>query len=277
VKCPAINVFINVFIIAASDRWNPADGVKISIRQCEKIFVESINGSPHDFDLFAISAIKELKIPHSIITQKDIYRRRLNISKRTPVFGCVKTVISAIKQAKGDYSFNTYPQVADQFLNRVVRKTSLSKSILMVESGMQVFCKPFDKTKAFTGRVMRCDDDLYEVKHLSKNTPVWVAPPVHIASEWRLFLLDGTILGLRHYDGITNKPDKEFVDQIVESFAGSNLKTCAVDIGIIEGGWFVIEVNPPYSVDPYGLDPKKYVELLCCGWASLFLPPGHAH
>jgi hypothetical protein len=103
------------------------------------------------------------------------------------------------------------------------------------------------------------------------------SPTVEFVSEYRGFVLDGEILGIRHYEGDFRVfPDVRVIDAAVATYSPSP-SAYGIDFGIAsEGQTLFFETNEVYSLGCYGLTPILYSSLLERRWNELTCRTRHA-
>lgn len=100
--------------------------------------------------------------------------------------------------------------------------------------------------------------------------PVLVSDYVDIVSEWRGYVIDGKLMGIKHYLGdIRLFPDIKIVDEAINMYTTAPIGY-SIDFGITAGGeTILIECNDGYSLGNYGLDPSIYSLLLAKRWRQI--------
>ena len=131
----------------------------------------------------------------------------------------------------------------------------------------QQFCKP-KTTKAFTGGIKK---DI--VEQVNIDEPVWISDPVQFTSEWRVYVLNKTILGYSRYDTGDNEEqvDLEVAKQMVECYNGSPVGYC-LDLGIVDGKTILVEANDGWSLGYYrwgDMCPDDYIKLITSRWMEI--------
>ena len=129
--------------------------------------------------------------------------------------------------------------------------------------------------------------DLIPIAKVPDETPVYVCEPIEILSEYRVYVHDGDILGVKHYYGDWEVvPPKCHIEKVVKEY-----KPCPVsygiDFGMIKrkGGLFpggtmydpegfhnhpiVLEVNDGCNLGNYGLDSIHYGEMIVSRWFEI--------
>lgn len=164
-----------------------------------------------------------------------------------------------------------YLSAPPELLGRAVWQTTLGAVRGHWErEQIPVFVKPADATKRFVGRVIRSESDLYHLATVSASTSVWCAELVTFTAEFRVFVVDREIVGVRQYEG-TETVVPEAVAQRFATGLGERLPAgCAIDIGLLNDGRAVlVEVNDGFALGRYGLDPGSYLRLLRARWKQL--------
>ena len=125
--------------------------------------------------------------------------------------------------------------------------------------------------------------DLFHWRRITDAPEVWVCEPMDIVSEFRVYVDDGEILGVKHYYGDWSvTPSKSFIEDVVRAY-----KPCptayGIDIGVLGDvapkqtpkglNWydsaFVIEVNDGCNLGNYGLDSIHYGEMIVSRWFEI--------
>jgi len=98
------------------------------------------------------------------------------------------------------------------------------------------------------------------------NTPVWVMNVVQYLSEYRCFVSDGNIVGIRHTRGDeTLSFDFSVVRAVMEEYIHCPA-AYAIDFGVTREGTTVVNVNDAYAIDSCGLNPVDYSRFLLTRW-----------
>ena len=133
------------------------------------------------------------------------------------------------------------------YLNSDATLTNLDEARKMLQKDGNLFIKPPDDLKAFTGFV--ANESTFEnlVKKRAGKLPekVVVSPVVEVDAEWRLFVVDGTIVSGSMYlpYGDSGLPTDllDFARDVIREWTPAPV--FVVDIGRINGGWAVVECN----------------------------------
>ncbi|WNG47348.1 DUF4343 domain-containing protein [Archangium minus] len=223
-----------------------------------------------------LGGLQERGLSTELFTAKRLERRQLPLDRETLVAGDVPTVLGALGQLGIEPPpTNDYPRSIEPFLHRRLWTSTLRKLTADIENGMSppVFAKPQGRKKRFTGHVFRTQEDLIYLQRASLSTPILCSEVVRWQSEYRVFVIRGRIVGLRHYAGDPAiRVDEAQVEQAVRALeeAGEGTAAYGVDFGVLETGQTaLVEWNDGFSLGSYGLDRSLYTELTLARWAEL--------
>jgi len=246
----------------------------------EKAYIQTYGNGKMEPEHRGIQAVLEARnIPVTLFTQKKIDRSQLDLSPDCLIAGETSVVSKALKQLRVELPPpNTYPEALKYMLKRHVWESTL-KAVLHdldvnpFHSG--VFVKPRDSAKKFTGCVLNSLSDRYLLKGASLHTPVWCAETVHWLSEYRVFVVNSRIAGIRHYWGdeqiSIHLPE---VEEAIGRLEASPERTngYGIDFGVLQNGeTALIEWNDGYSLGSYGLEDELYTELIIARWEEMML------
>lgn len=159
-----------------------------------------------------------------------------------------------------------YPESLSDFFGR---KIGLYETYADAPDGK--FVKPF-QTKAWESHIKRHGADF--------SGRVWACDQLSkIIAEWRVYVLDGAIVGIGRYDEFDGEHefDLKYAETVVyRYFAGGDAPVSfGIDIGLIDGGSFVvIEVNDAWALGLYKCDvlPMErcaYRDMLARRWDEI--------
>lgn len=235
-----------------------------------KAFVKVNNGTFPNLNFYlAWEAFNQMGYSVTLFEEKDI--PNLDISVETPVFAGVTIFRKIIDKLGINYPpFDCYPEVLQPYYGRNLRRSTLGvEKSKFHKDNVSVFIKPV-LPKQFIGNVWKSIINLIPLAAVPDDAEVWVCEPIKIESEFRVYVHDGEILGVKHYYGDWNKvPSKEFVEEVVKNYKPS---PCAygVDVGVkSDGGSFVIESNDGCNLGNYGLDSIHYGEMIVSRWFEI--------
>lgn len=142
----------------------------------------------------------------------------------------------------------------------------------ITERDLPLFVKPLNE-KELSGVVANDMADLVEHASRGDDYRAYCSDPVDFASECRLSIRRGSLVGARHYRGDPHVwPDVDVVNNIIKTYAADPDAPagCSIDLGVTPGGkTLLVEVNDGYSLGCYGLDSAVYALLLAARWAEL--------
>jgi hypothetical protein len=100
---------------------------------------------------------------------------------------------------------SSYPQSLRPYLNRTVWETTVKK-LMMQNHGdsINIFVKPKSKIKLFTGFIINSQHDLLRLESFSKETALFCSSVVEWLSEFRVFVNQSEIVGIKNYSGNEN-------------------------------------------------------------------------
>ena len=214
-------------------------------------------------------------IPVELFIGKRLVRRKLTLAKDTLVVGYVETILAALQQlGVSSPPTNDYPSSLQPYFHRRIWKNTLQGLYnWLLEGNPPVFAKPDGRKKRFTGHVFQHMDDLQYTEGASKITPIWCSEVVDWLSEYRVFVINGEMVGIQHYAG---KPEISINEQIVidalSLFEKSDEVTAAyaLDFGVlVDGNTALVEWNDGFSLGSYRFDKKLYTDLLIARWVEI--------
>ncbi len=235
-----------------------------------KAFVKTNNGTFPNLNFYmAWEAFNTMG--YSVTLFEDMDLSTLDITTDTPVFAGVTVFRKIINKLGINYpDFDCYPDILKPYYGRELHKSTCGvEKIKFHKDYFPVFVKPVIP-KQFNGSVWRSILDTIPLAKVPDDAEVWVSQPIDIASEFRVYVNDGEILGVKHYYGKWDVvPSRDFVMEVVR-----NYKPCpiayGVDIGVTKDGEpFIIEVNDGCNLGNYGLDSIHYGEMIVSRWYEI--------
>ena len=214
-------------------------------------------------------------IPSHLFTSKQIARRRLPLDRTMLVAGDVSSVHGALAQLGVERPrVNDYPACLRHLMHRRIGTSTVGRlKENLFEGAAPVFAKPAGGLKRFTGRVFAHPDDLYSLAGASNTTVVHCVEPVRWASESRVYVVRGRVVGIGHYSGDPAiSPDEAVVAEAVRSLGSSGEATAGygLDLGVLDDGrTALVEWNDGYSLGSYDLDAASYTQLILARWTEL--------
>lgn len=173
----------------------------------------------------------------------------------------------------------TYPSCLRRFMGRSIAQMSWGSAKEMGD----VFVKPRNDVKKFTGALVRDLVSSPEMPKLPDDYPVWVSEPVQFVSEWRYYVLHGiAIIGQGRYDDGDDsapRPDIGIVLDAVRVMVenGDAVAGYALDFGVTQTGeTILVEVNDGWALGYYRNDNSEeslchvdYARLLHARWSEI--------
>lgn len=159
-----------------------------------------------------------------------------------------------------------YPQELAKYLGRKVWPSTVG-AVVSDESSWNIFIKPRQETKKFTGKLVRSYTDFIG---LDNETEIWCSEAVDFVTEWRCFIRYGEILDIRRYKGAWDtKPDLSVIRNAVADFKSAP-RAYGLDFGIDQNGTMkLVEVNDGHSLGSYGMGAVDYAKFLSARWSEM--------
>jgi hypothetical protein len=244
--------------------------------QFRQVFIQEYgNGKLQPEHKDVKESLERRKISFTLFTRKKLERRQLPVDRDCMVVGDHLTIRLALKQLGiEDLAKSCYPASLQPLLKRRIWTSSLREELLKSETGFQsVFVKPKDDLKRFTGFVIQERGDLYKAGGASRSLPVFCSEVVSWRSEFRIFVTNGAIVGMKYYasDGAL-LPDEGLIKNAIQTLerSGEATKGYGIDFGVLENGeTAMVEWNDGYSLGSYGLAGDVYTDLLIARWEEL--------
>ncbi len=219
--------------------------------------------------------LRQRDIPVELFTEKRIRRRQLPLAHDTLVVGYVQTVLAAL-QLLGIQPppTNDYPSALQPLFHRRIWESTIEHLTDWVYAGNEpIFAKPKGRKKRFTGHVFAQADDLRYIEEASMATPVFCSEVLEWLSEYRVFVTQSTIVGIKHYAGDPAiRIDEQVASEAVRLLDSTGEATAAyaIDLGVIPGGQTALVAwNDGFSLGHYGLDRTAYTNLLITRWCEI--------
>jgi hypothetical protein len=206
----------------------------------------------------------------------------IDVTEDTPVFAGVGSCRKIIKRVWGwDYTgINPYPSELMTYMQRKVERKKWADARQEALEG-HMFIKPVIQ-KQFTGAVLNTILDTIRTGKVDPDHEVYVVEPVDFLSEWRVYVHENEIVGVKPYfhkevDGYTLTPEYSVVKRMIEDYKPSAPVAYGMDVGIMNllpqyGSGRVtslVEVNDGICLGNYGLDPIHYAEMISSRWMEL--------
>ena len=194
----------------------------------------------------------------------------ITIAEGSVCFGGITFVHQALNKLSIQVpNHNDYPSSLNQYYGRKIYESTVNR-IANNPDRWNVFIKPKDQLKKFTGRYVKGTRDLIGCGDPVNDTPICVSEPVNFVCEWRVFVRYGKILGVRQYKGDWRYHyDPQIILDAVSSYDDAPMGY-AIDFGRTQDGRFlIVEVNEGYAIGTYGLYSVDYAKLISARWAEI--------
>lgn len=152
------------------------------------------------------------------------------------------------------------------------RKTEImSMEEFRKNENFPIFIKPQSKIKEFPSGVLQKKSS---IKLLLNDVPndsiVLTSEVINMVSEYRVFIKNKKIIGLKHYFGnFQIFPDINTIVEMVNKFIDSP-SSYSLDVAINDSGeTILVECNDAWSIGNYGLDSEIYVSFLLNRWVEM--------
>ncbi len=210
-----------------------------------------------------------------LFTSKRLHRNQLKLNEHTLVVGNNPIIETVFKRIGFQQELNSYPISLRAYLKRSIWETTIGQLISESYSKeiSNIFIKPKQKAKLFTGFVIQSNDDLHQLNTISKNTELYCSSVVEWQSEYRVFVNKSKIVGMKNYDGNPDIAlDLEEIKRAIKEFEVSDERTdgYSLDFGLLSNGeTALIEWNDGYALGSYGLDKEVYTDLILSRWNEI--------
>ncbi|WP_346728601.1 ATP-grasp domain-containing protein [Corallococcus exiguus] len=184
-------------------------------------FIQELGSGRMEPEMRALlEELRERQIAVETFTAKQLSRGQIPLARDALVAGDIPTVLGALKQLGIDApETHDYPPSLSSFLHRRVWRSTVRdlKAAVLQEAGPPVFAKPHGRRKRFTGHVFASVEDLLYLERASVSTEILCSEVVRWQSEFRVFVVQGTVVGTRHYGGDpAHRIDEEQVRRAVQ-------------------------------------------------------------
>ncbi len=228
-----------------------------------------------------VAAVLEARgLPYKPYTLKRIHRRQLPLRPDTLVVGDMDCVHGALKQLGIELpEAESYPTSIRDHLHRQVWQTTLGAVAERFAHGAAapVFVKPRGRQKCFTGFICDSEHSLSRAGGVSRHEPVYCSELVAWQSEYRVYVVEGQIRAIDHYDGDAGfKLDESVAEEAVAALhaAGQAYAGFGIDFGVLSNGQTaLVEMNDGFALGAYDITGGDYTDLLIARWEELTGPP----
>jgi hypothetical protein len=160
---------------------------------------------------------------------------------------------------------DTYEEIYKNLYNREIDRMTFGE-LMEKYKGKPKFIKPINNDKSFDGRIFTGINDFTDFcQDVPENdTMIYVTEPITILLEARLLVGNNKLYG----HCITNNlaKIKSFFPNYLESDLVKKIISMTDNFRCIDIGmnccneWFIVEINPPFSLDNHTIDMNQYIE-----------------
>lgn len=255
----------------------------VDLKMIKKAFIlQKGTGHFHHEEGMIVQELEKRGIPYRSYSQKHILRRQLPLDRESLVVGGKDEIYGALKQLdipipKPD----SYPLPLRPFLHRKVWESTLGKEErnITVLDQPPTFLKPLGREKCFTGRVFSTYAD-FRTLNISAKEPVYCSEVIEWLSEYRVYICDGSIRSIDHYDGDESiKVDVTEVEKAIEVLRVSDfyISGLSLDFGVLKSGeTALVEMNDAFALGAYEIGAKDYTDLIITRWEELLSYEGNS-
>jgi hypothetical protein len=201
----------------------------------------------------------------------------LPLTPDTVVVGGMGTVRAALERAGARVpSHVSAPAALHPFLGRACWRTTPGE--VRADGRFPLFLKPYEDAKTFNGRVVADADDLERLlapregfPPIPDDFPLLAQESVAFLSEWRTFVVRGTVVGVSHYAGDPLLfPAAGVMRAALGAYQSAAPAGYSADFGVTDDGrTLLVEVNDGYALGHGGLAANRYAELLRARWEEM--------
>lgn len=238
-----------------------------------KAFVKTTRGTFPNLNFFmAWEAFNTMGYSVTCFEENEI--DTIDVTPSTPLFAGVTIFRKVIDRMGINYApFDCYPKVLNPYYGRTIRVSTLGEEKRKFDKEqIPVFVKPVHP-KQFIGNVWSSCLNLIPLANKSDDLECYVCEPIDIVSEFRVYVQEGDILGVKHYWGEWDVvPSRDFIREAIREYKPSPI-AYGIDVGVMKRGDygepFVIEVNDGCNLGNYGLDSIHYGEMIVSRWFEI--------
>lgn len=232
-----------------------------------KIYIQSMNNFPiADWAVSAYMGFKEKQ--SNIILFEDI--EEVPASRYNIVVAFIEDTNKYLERLGiGPKIALNIPTELEKYTGREIRYMTMCE--FMNDNQIPIFVKPARRSKEFQAGVLTKQESKKMFFHEHPDdTPVLVSEVVDFISEYRGYVIDGELKGIKHYLGdFRIFPNMEIVDSAISDYK-TQPAGYSIDFGVTnDGKTLLIECNDGFSLGNYGLNDVTYSTLLAKRWLEL--------
>jgi len=232
-----------------------------------KVYIQSVNNFPiSDWAVSAYLGFKEKQM--NIIFFEDI--EEVPVSKFNIVVAYIEDTNKYLaKLGLGPKTALNIPDELLKYAGREVRYMTMGE--FKKETKVPIFVKPNRRSKEFgAGVITKLSSKTIFFDEVEDDTPVLVSEVVDFVSEYRGYVINRELKGIKHYLGDFRVfPDMKIVDAAIADYK-TQTAGYSIDFGITsDGRTLLVECNDGFSLGNYGLEDTTYSTLLTRRWLEM--------
>jgi len=168
----------------------------------------------------------------------------------------------------------TYPDFFSKFYNRNIIKLKPIELLDSIKFPFPYFIKPIENNKTFDGTLIESEivRNYIFTQIPDHNNLIYYCNKIKFVNEYRMFVDNYKISGIVDAteflinDKIKHSvpPPEDIINDILKE---NKYPYCVIDIGIDSNNkWYLIEVNPPFSLMSYDFPIDKYIKFCTNAW-----------
>lgn len=209
----------------------------------------------HDFTFYLDLAIQKTNWFYNEEIYKTIYSKDIKDDsyKNCIPVGSVEYVTEFYKKHFNIEKINPINIPASLMKYKYLKRNIMSatkENINKLPEG-EYFIKDISKIKGLV--------DIVNKKYIPVNDNILISKIIDIKSEWRCFVYNNKIIGLKNYSGdFISVPNIELIQEMMDEFKEAP-SAYTIDVGIEENtnDTFLIEIHDFFSCGLYGFDDSK--------------------
>lgn len=163
----------------------------------------------------------------------------------------------------------TMPEEIIKYAGRNIKLMTFEEAMMIDD--YPFFIKPYSVLKNFeSGVIERSSMKTLYSPNIDKSQIVMISDVVDFITEYRGYVINKELVGLKHYKGdIRVFPDVSVIDNAINDYKNQP-KAYSIDFGVTSAGeTLLVECNDGWSLGNYGLSSKLYSSLLIARWREI--------
>lgn len=223
------------------------------------------------FDDFAFSAYIGFKYKHHIIRFFQNIDE-VPVDKNHLIVGSIENTLSYFNKLGINIPEPIHmPNELQKLSGRETYITTVDQLRTYDENKFPLFAKANIEYKKFIpGPIKNKKEVGYYLGKVSGNTSILISGYVNFLSEYRCFVREGQLKGIKHYIGDYKLfPDFNYINECIKTYKEAPI-AYTLDVGITDkGDTKIIECNDAWSIGSYGFDSDIYAGMLLCRWIQI--------